>query len=117
MLTHQIEFSKAVAEIYKPISGRMSDPDSFHDEGNQAGIEACAEYEGIVKELQETLKPELEPAACPLSVATKSGGRAAVPHLVGVDRISGGVSRLHCGQRRTTSPQQLSAAAGLAAVA
>ncbi|KAL1593364.1 BAR adaptor protein Hob1 [Paraconiothyrium brasiliense] len=60
MLTHQIEFSKAIAEIYKPISGRMSDPDSFHDEGNQAGIQACEEYEGIVGELQETLKPELE---------------------------------------------------------
>ena len=41
MLTHQIEFSKAIAEIYKPISGRMSDPTSFHDEGNTAGIEAC----------------------------------------------------------------------------
>jgi len=60
MLTHQIEFSKAIAEIYKPISGRMSDPDSFHDEGNHAGIQACDEYQGIVGELQETLKPELE---------------------------------------------------------
>lgn len=60
MLSHQIEFSKAIAEIYKPISGRMSDPDSFHDEGNQAGIEACDQYENIVGELQETLKPELE---------------------------------------------------------
>jgi amphiphysin len=60
MLTHQIEFSKAIAEIYKPISGRMSDPDSYLDEGNQAGIHACDEYEGIVGELQETLKPELE---------------------------------------------------------
>ncbi|KAF2710225.1 reduced viability upon starvation protein [Pleomassaria siparia CBS 279.74] len=60
MLTHQIEFSKAIAEIYKPISGRMSDPDSFVQEGNTEGIRACNEYEGIVKELQETLKPELE---------------------------------------------------------
>ncbi|KAF2643720.1 BAR-domain-containing protein [Massarina eburnea CBS 473.64] len=60
MLSHQIEFSKAIAEVYKPISGRMSDPDSFLDEGNQAGIQACEEYEGIVRELQETLKPELE---------------------------------------------------------
>ena len=60
MLSHQIEFSKAIAEIYKPISGRMSDPDSFIAEGNQAGIEACDGYEGVVKELQETLKPELE---------------------------------------------------------
>ncbi|KAF1349412.1 reduced viability upon starvation protein [Lizonia empirigonia] len=60
MLSHQIEFSKAIAEIYKPISGRMSDPTSFHDEGNTAGIEACEEYEKVVQELQETLKPELE---------------------------------------------------------
>jgi amphiphysin len=60
MLTHQIEFSKAIAEIYKPISGRMSDPTSFHDEGNTAGIEACEQYQEVVAELQETLKPELE---------------------------------------------------------
>jgi amphiphysin len=60
MLTHQIEFSKAIAEVYSPISGRMSDPTSFHDEGNEAGIEACEQYQSVVGELQETLKPELE---------------------------------------------------------
>jgi amphiphysin len=60
MLTHQIEFSKAIQEIYKPISGRMSDPDSYIAEGNPEGIRACEEYEGIVRELQETLAPELE---------------------------------------------------------
>lgn len=60
MLTHQIEFSKAIAEIYKPISGRVSDPDSFIAEGNPEGIRACEEYEAIVKELQATLAPELE---------------------------------------------------------
>lgn len=60
MLNHQIDFSKACAEIYKPISGRVSDPDSFVQEGNPEGIRACEEYESIVKELQETLKPELE---------------------------------------------------------
>ncbi|KAL6703890.1 BAR adaptor protein Hob1 [Coniothyrium glycines] len=60
MLTHQIEFSQAISEIYKPISGRMSDPDSFLDEGNTAGIEACNQYVEVVKELQDTLKPELE---------------------------------------------------------
>ncbi|KAL1618516.1 BAR adaptor protein Hob1 [Diplodia seriata] len=60
MLTHQIEFSQAIQEIYKPISGRMSDPDSFVAEGNPEGIRACEEYEGIVKELQEQLAPELE---------------------------------------------------------
>ncbi|KAL9057321.1 MAG: hypothetical protein Q9162_002395 [Coniocarpon cinnabarinum] len=60
MLTHQIEFSKAIAEIYKPISGRASDPDSYIDEGNPEGIRACEEYENIVHELQATLQPELE---------------------------------------------------------
>lgn len=60
MLNHQIEFSKAVAEIYKPISGRMSDPNSLVPEGNPEGIRACEEYEAIVRELQETLQPELE---------------------------------------------------------
>jgi hypothetical protein len=30
MLSHQIEFSKAIAEIYKPISGRASDPNLDH---------------------------------------------------------------------------------------
>ncbi|KAJ5998450.1 protein hob1 [Penicillium sp. IBT 35674x] len=60
MLTHQIEFSKSIAEIYKPISGRASDPNSYHDEGNHAGIQACEEYEAIVRELQEALVPELE---------------------------------------------------------
>jgi len=60
MLNHQIEFSKAIAEIYLPISGRVSDPDSTIPEGNPEGIRACEEYEAIVKELQATLQPELE---------------------------------------------------------
>ncbi|KAI1402084.1 BAR-domain-containing protein [Hypoxylon fuscum] len=60
MLDHQIEFSKAMTEIYKPISGRMSDPDSLVVAGNIDGINACEEYEGVVKDLQESLKPELE---------------------------------------------------------
>jgi amphiphysin len=60
MLAHQIEFSKAMTEIYKPISGRMSDPDSMKIEGNPDGIRACEEYEAVVKELQETLAPELD---------------------------------------------------------
>ena len=60
MLNHQIEFSKAVEEIYKPISGRVSDPDSIIPEGNPEGIQACEEYENIVRELQTTLAPELE---------------------------------------------------------
>lgn len=60
MLSHQIEFSQAISEIYKPISGRVSDPDSIKPEGNPEGISACEEYEAIVKELQETLAPELD---------------------------------------------------------
>ncbi|PMD23704.1 BAR-domain-containing protein [Hyaloscypha hepaticicola] len=60
MMTHQIEFSKAIAEIYKPISGRVSDPDSIVQEGNPEGIRACEEYESIVQDLLATLQPELE---------------------------------------------------------
>lgn len=60
MMEHQIEFSRAIQEIYNPISGRMSDPDAIVHEGNEAGIEACKQYEDVVKDLQETLKPELE---------------------------------------------------------
>ncbi len=60
MLRHQIEFSKACAEMYKPISGRMSDPDSYMPEGHPEGIRACEEYEAIVAGLQATLQPELE---------------------------------------------------------
>ncbi|KAH8599304.1 BAR domain-containing protein [Bisporella sp. PMI_857] len=60
MMTHQIEFSKAIKEIYQPISGRLSDPDSIISEGNPEGIQACEEYEAIVKDLQATLQPELE---------------------------------------------------------
>ncbi|KAK3944951.1 BAR domain-containing protein [Diplogelasinospora grovesii] len=60
MLRHQIEFSKAMTEIYKPISGRVSDPESLKIQGNPEGIRACEEYEAVVKDLQETLAPELE---------------------------------------------------------
>ncbi|KAI3334209.1 BAR domain-containing protein [Ustulina deusta] len=60
MLSHQIEFSKAMTEIYKPISGRVSDPDSLVVHGNPEGIRACEEYELVVKDLQDTIAPELE---------------------------------------------------------
>ncbi|CCU83119.1 BAR domain-containing protein/SH3 domain signaling protein [Blumeria hordei DH14] len=60
MMMHQIEFSQAIAEIYKPISGRLSDPDSLVQEGNPQGIQACEEYEAIVKDLLLSLQPELE---------------------------------------------------------
>lgn len=60
MLNHQIEFSKAMTELYKPISGRASDPSSYTIEGNPEGIHACEEYEAIVRDLQDSLAPELE---------------------------------------------------------
>lgn len=60
MLDHQIEFSKACADLYKPISGRASDPDSYVVDGNPEGIRACEEYEAIVNDLKASLQPELE---------------------------------------------------------
>ena len=60
MLNHQIEFSKAMTELYKPITGRASDPEAGSVVGNEEGIKACEEYETIVAELQATLAPELE---------------------------------------------------------
>jgi len=60
MLDHQIEFSKAIKEVYQPISGRASDPDSYVIDGNPEGIRACEEYEVIVNELKASLEPELE---------------------------------------------------------
>lgn len=60
MLDHQIEFSKAIEEIYKPISGRASDVNAVIPEGNPDGIAACQQYRDLVTELREVLKPELE---------------------------------------------------------
>lgn len=60
MLNHQIEFSKAMLELYKPISGRASDPSSYANEGHPEGIRACEEYQQAMRELQEMLQPELE---------------------------------------------------------
>lgn len=60
MLDHQLGFSKAIEEIYKPISGRMSDPNSTIPEGNPEGIEACEQYRDVVNELKDILKPDLE---------------------------------------------------------
>lgn len=60
MLTHQIGFAKAMEEIFKPISGKMSDPNAAVPEDNPEGIEACEQYRAIVAELQEVLKPDLK---------------------------------------------------------
>lgn len=60
MLKTQIGFSQAIAEIYKPISGVMSDPETMKIEGNPEGIKACEQYQQVVEELQASLAPELE---------------------------------------------------------
>lgn len=60
MLDFQIEFSKAIEEIYKPISGRLSDPNAAVAEDNPEGIKASEQYREVVKELKDTLKPDLE---------------------------------------------------------
>lgn len=60
MLNHQIGFSKGIEEIFKPISGKMSDPNSTVSEDNPDGIDACIAYREIVGELQRTLKPDLD---------------------------------------------------------
>ncbi|VEU23116.1 DEKNAAC104088 [Brettanomyces naardenensis] len=60
MLDHQIGFSKAIEEIYKPISGKASDPNSTIPEGNPEGIEACVQYREVMSELKDTLKPDLD---------------------------------------------------------
>lgn len=60
MLDNQIDFAKAIAEIYKPISGRLSDPNATVPEDNPEGITASEQYQDVVKELKETLKPDLE---------------------------------------------------------
>jgi amphiphysin len=60
MLEYQIDFSKAIEEIYKPISGRLSDPNSTVPEDNPEGIKASEQYREVVKDLKETLQPDLE---------------------------------------------------------
>lgn len=60
MLDHQLQFADAVEQIYKPISGRRSDPNSETPEGNLEGIEACRQYKEAVMELKKSLQPELE---------------------------------------------------------
>ncbi|GAV49068.1 hypothetical protein ZYGR_0N04730 [Zygosaccharomyces rouxii] len=59
MLNHQIGFAQAMEEIFKPISGQMSDPNAAVPEDNPQGIEASEQYRALVAELQETLKPDL----------------------------------------------------------
>ena len=60
MLDDQIEFSKAIEEIYKQISGKVSDPNAAVPEDNPAGIEAAEQYRGLVSALKDELKPDLD---------------------------------------------------------
>lgn len=60
MLKHQIGFANAMEEIFKPISGQMSDPSATILEDNPEGIEASIQYKELVSELQSSLKPDLE---------------------------------------------------------
>lgn len=60
MLNSQIGYSKAIEEIFKPISGKLSDPNSTIPEDNPEGIEAAVQYRAVVLDLQQTLKPDLE---------------------------------------------------------
>lgn len=60
MLDEQMEFSKAIEEIYKPILGKMSDPSATVQEDNPAGIEAAEAYRAVVASLKDLLKPDLE---------------------------------------------------------
>lgn len=60
MLDYQIDFSKGIEEIYKPISGRLSDPNLTVPEDNPDGIQALEQYRAVVQELKETLRPDLE---------------------------------------------------------
>ncbi len=59
LLDHQIEFSKGVEEIYKPISGKVSDPNATIQEDNPDGIEACEAYRALVTEIKASLAPDL----------------------------------------------------------
>lgn len=61
MLTHQVEFSQAIAHIYQPMPGSSACPSQADEEADAPeGSAACAEYEAIVQKLLDELKPELE---------------------------------------------------------
>ncbi|CAK9441527.1 uncharacterized protein LODBEIA_P53950 [Lodderomyces beijingensis] len=60
MLDESMAFSTAIEEIYKPISGKVSDPNAAVPEDNPQGIEAAEQYRELIKNLKETLKPDLE---------------------------------------------------------
>ncbi|GMM34802.1 amphiphysin [Saccharomycopsis crataegensis] len=59
LLDHQIEFSKGIEEIYKPISGKVSDPNHTIPEDCPEGLEACEAYRALVTEMKSSLAPDL----------------------------------------------------------
>lgn len=59
LLDHQIEFSKGIEEIYKPISGKVSDPNQKIPEDSPEGLAACEAYRALVTEMKSTLAPDL----------------------------------------------------------
>ncbi|EPY52847.1 BAR adaptor protein Hob1 [Schizosaccharomyces cryophilus OY26] len=60
LLNHQVGFADACIEIYNPISGRASDPESYRLEGSEEGVQAAEAYKDIVHELESSLASELE---------------------------------------------------------
>ncbi|QSL64308.1 hypothetical protein MERGE_001608 [Pneumocystis wakefieldiae] len=60
ILNYQMEFAGIIEEIYKPITGKTTEIENkTHEECSEA-VDACQKYQTIVKELQETLTPELQ---------------------------------------------------------
>ncbi|KAG4304936.1 hypothetical protein PORY_001611 [Pneumocystis oryctolagi] len=59
VLNSQLQFSEIIGEIYKPITGKVAETENLFFKDNSE-IKASERYQTIVKELQETLVPELE---------------------------------------------------------
>ncbi|KAG4302552.1 hypothetical protein PCANB_001165 [Pneumocystis canis] len=60
VLDYQLQFSEIIEEIYKPITGKLIETENTTFKENNESIKATKEYQAIIKELQETLSPELE---------------------------------------------------------
>lgn len=58
MLDEQIEFARAMEDIYKPIAGGMAEPDAQED--SPEGLESAEYYRAAMSQLKEELKPDLE---------------------------------------------------------
>ncbi|EPX72576.1 BAR adaptor protein Hob1 [Schizosaccharomyces octosporus yFS286] len=60
LLNHQVGFADACIEIYNPISGQASNPESYHLEGSEEGVQAAEAYKDVVHDLESSLASELE---------------------------------------------------------